>query len=302
MRRACLDGSMKALRLRHLAMILAFLLTSLAVNALTSTSAPPVEPQTISLWPDGSPNNPVGEPRPNLMIYRPFAPTRSDSATIIIVPGGGFNVLSPYEHLLAEYLRSLGYTAVVVNYRLKPHRYPEPFADVLRAVRLVRRNADEWHLPSRHVALLGGSAGGYLAALAATRPDAYRDPQDDLADKVSARPDRLILLYPVISTLASYKHHSLDNWFTDEAQRPAVSPERHVSKDNPPAIIFHAADDTTVLPENSIDFARACWAAGVPAELHIFPRGGHGRVFAYDAEVSPRWRAILQDWLANWRD
>ena len=67
-------------------------------------------------------------------------------------------------------------------------------------------------------------------------------------------------------------------------------------------IIFHAADDTNVIVQNSVDFARACWAVGLDAELHVFPRGGHGRTFAYDVEVSPRWRAILTDWLANWRD
>ena len=81
-----------------------------------------------------------------------------------------------------------------------------------------------------------------------------------------------------------------------------AAPEKHVDRATPPAILFHAADDTNVIPDNSIDFARACWAVGVPAELHVFPHGGHGRTFAYDAEVSPRWREILQQWLATWKD
>lgn len=270
--------------------------------AQTSAALPPVEPQVVPLWPDGSPNNPTEGPRPTLEIYRPFTPARPANGTIVIVPGGGFSLLSPFERLMAEYFRSLGYAAVVVNYRVKPHRYPEPFADVLRAMRLVRRHAAEWQLPVKRLGLLGGSAGGHLAALVATRPDLHRDPQDDLASQVSARPDRVILLYPVISTVAPYRHRSLQNWFADEAQRPDASPERHVNKETPPVILFHAADDTTVTPDNSIDFARACWAAGVPAELHVFPRGGHGRTFAYDAEVSPRWRALLQQWLAAWPD
>ncbi len=266
-------------------------------------SLPPVEPQIVPLWPDGSPNNPADAPRPTLEIYRPFPPARTVDAMIVILPGGGYAILSPYEKLLGEYFRSLGYTAVVVNYRVKLHCYPAAYADALRAIRLVRQHAAEWGLPVKHLALYGGSAGGHLAALVATRPDYYRDPNDDLAGKVSARPDRLILFYPVISSVAPYRHGSFNNLFkaeTPEDLREAVSPERHVTKDNPPVILFHAADDTNVVPDNSIDFARACWAAGVPAELHVFPRGGHGRAFAYDAEVSPRWREILRQWLAGW--
>jgi dipeptidyl aminopeptidase/acylaminoacyl peptidase len=79
--------------------------------------------------------------------------------------------------------------------------------------------------------------------------------------------------------------------------REAVSPERHVSRNNPPAILFHAGDDSNVVPENSIEFARARRRAGVPAELHVFPHGGHGYAFSHDVEVSPRWRALLQQWL-----
>jgi acetyl esterase/lipase len=82
--------------------------------------------------------------------------------------------------------------------------------------------------------------------------------------------------------------------------REAVSPERHVGADTPPAFIFHAADDPLVGVEQSLLFAQACWAVKVPTELHVFPRGGHGRLFAYAADVSPRWRALLQDWLAAW--
>lgn len=266
---------------------------------------PPVEPEVIPLWPDGSPNNPADGPRPTLEIYRPFTPARPVNATIVVLPGGGYGMLSPYEKLLGEYFRSLGYTAVVVNYRVKPNRYPAAYADAQRALRLVRANGARWGLPVERLALYGGSAGGHLAALVTTRPDFYRDPGDDLAGTVSARPDRLILFYPVISSAAPYRHASFKNWFdasTPESLYEAVSPERHVTKDNPPVIIFHAADDKNVIPDNSIDFARACWAAGVPAELHIYPRGGHGRVFAYDAEVSPRWRETLQQWLANWKD
>ncbi len=284
-------------------MLTALLLITPSLMNAQLPELPPVEPQVVPLWPDGSPNNPTNGPRPTLEIYRTFEPARPASATIIILPGGGYRFLSPFEKVMAEYFRGLGYTAVVVNYRVMPNHYPAALADALRAIRLVRAHGEEWHLPVKRLALLGGSAGGHLAALIGTNSEAYRDPQDDLAGKISARPDRLILLYPSISTVASYRHPAMDQWLgpgVTDALRLETSPEKHVDSHTPPVIIFHAADDTIAAPENSIDFAQACRAAGVPVELHIFPHGGHGRVFAYDVDNSPRWRALLQDWLGQW--
>jgi len=138
----------------------------------------------------------------------------------------------------------------------------------------------------------------------ATRPDLHLDPEDDLAGKISALPDRLILAYPVISAVKECAHcRSFTRLLapnpSDEIRRE-LSPELHVSAQTPAVFLFHAADDKVVSVENSIAFARACWAKQVPAELHVFPRGGHGRVFAYAADVSPRWRELLREWLAAW--
>jgi len=289
--------------------ILAGVLIAAGVFSITTPAQParlpPIEPQIVPLWPDGSANNPPDGPRPTLEIYRTFAPARTAGATIVILPGGGYGSISPFDRLMAEYFRTLGYESVVVNYRVKPHRYPAAFADALRAIRLVRHNAAEWRLPVQRLALYGGSAGGHLATLVATRPDYYYDRLDDLAGKISARPDRLILQYPVISASAPCRHGSFNNWFDSAAPdslRDGVSPEKHVTRETPPAILFHAADDTNVIPDNSIDFARACWAASVPAELHIFPRGGHGYTFSFDAEASPRWRELLRQWLTAWSE
>jgi acetyl esterase/lipase len=279
-----------------------FTASALGVPAPAQPSdLPPVEPRIVPLWPDGSPHNPAEGPRPTLEIYRTFTDGRTAGATAVILPGGGYSTLSPFHRLMAEWFRAQGYDAVVVNYRVKPHRYPAPFADALRAMRLVRHRGPEWGLATGKVLLYGGSAGGHLASLVATRPDLHRDPHDDLAGRVPARPDRLILLYPVVSASAAYRHASFNNWFDPAAPdsiHHEVSPEKHVTAANPPTILFHAADDRNVVVSNSVDFARACWSAGVPAELHVYPRGGHGREFSFDPQLSPRWRETLRQWLS----
>lgn len=278
------------------------LLGTCATALAQSAPLPPVEPEVVALWPDGSPHNPAEGPRPTLEIFRPFTAAQVN-ATVVIIPGGGYGMLSPYERITAEYFRALGYPAVVVNYRVKPHRYPAALADATRALRLVRHRAREWRLPGEKLLLYGGSAGGHLAALVATRPDWYRDPHDDLAGKVSIRLDGLVLMYPVISATAPYRHGSFNNWFTADtpaALREEVSAEKHVTSALPPTLIFHAADDTSVTVQNSIDFAQACWKAGVPTELHVYARGGHGRAFSYDPEISPRWRETMRQWLVGW--
>ena len=136
---------------------------SLLLTAATRLGAADmtIEPQVVELWPQGSVNS-AGGARPFLEIFRPFASQQSARATIIVIPGGGFAGLSPHERLSAEFFRSLGYAAVVLNYRVSPHRHPASFADAARAVRLVRSRAVEWGIPGAKVALFGGSAGGHL--------------------------------------------------------------------------------------------------------------------------------------------
>lgn len=264
---------------------------------------PPVEPHRVSLWPDSAPCELLFPNGPYLEIYRPLAPEPSPQATVLICPGGGYAWHSPYECLWAELIRSFGLGAAVLHYRLSPGVYPAPYADATRAIRLLKTRGTEWGVSGAHLALMGGSAGGHLAALAAVRPDWYRDPLDDLANDVSATVERLILAYPVISTVAACRYENLNRVFPSSmsiADLAEYSPELHIDATAPPTFLVHAAGDKVVSVENSLLFARQCWQAGVPAELHVFPDDGHGCTFQYQPDISWRWRTLLQQWLTGW--
>lgn len=96
---------------------------ALIAGAAAAESVSPTATRIVPLWPEGSPNNPAESPRPTMEIFLPFSPEHAIPATIVICPGGGYAGRSPYERLFGEYFRGLGYTAVVVNYRLAPHRH-----------------------------------------------------------------------------------------------------------------------------------------------------------------------------------
>lgn len=265
--------------------IIAFLaLAPIAAFAQTSIHT---QPRNIHLWGSGA---------ASIDIYPAF--TRAAHNTlVVIVPGGGFKSLSPYDRLLAEYFRAEGYPAAVVNYRTLPATYPTAVADVLRAIRLLRANELK-ALGADRILLLGESAGGMLASIAAVEPNLVNDPNDDLASTVSARPDLLLLLCPVITAAEDFRYRDVDLWLGDrKSEREQISPERHVTRDAPPALIFHAADDPIVPYEGSILFAQAYWKVGGDATLHIFPKGAHGFAFFNAPATSRSWREQALLWL-----
>ncbi len=256
--------------------------------------------ETIYLWPDGSYNNPPGGERPRLEVYRPKGlPAEQASLGIIILPGGGYMTQAPHEgEPFARLFATHGMLALVCYYRVAPRRFPAPMADAARAMRLARSLGGRWGVGERAWALMGFSAGGHLAA----QPDLWRDPADDLVERYSARPDRLILAYPVISMVREYHHGSAENLLDprpSEAQRRQMSHELHVTPANPPTFLFHTADDEAVPVSNSVRFAEACWAQGVSAALHVYPSGPHGVGLAEDWPALRGWTGVMLEWLSE---
>ncbi|MEJ7617252.1 MAG: alpha/beta hydrolase [Pyrinomonadaceae bacterium] len=223
---------------------------------------------------------------------------------MIVCPGGGLRHAGGGSRgrQVAEWLNTLGVTAFVLKYRLGPrYRHPAPLADAQRAIRYVRANAKQYSVAPERIGILGFSAGGHLTATAGTHFDAG-DPQAvDPIDRVSSRPDFLVLAYPVISLTADYTHKGSSRNLLGDTPDPQLlenlSNEKQVTTETPPTFLFHTNEDSGVPPENSVAFYLALRKAKVPAELHIYERGRHGVGLAPGDPVLSTWKERLAGWL-----
>ena len=264
------------------------------------------EPQRILLWPDGAPGAKGDKPddKPMLTIFLPDK-SKANGAAVVICPGGGYGHLA-VDHegkQIAEWLNSLGMAGFVLEYRHRGHGYghPAPLQDAQRAIRTVRARAAEWNVNPEKIGIMGFSAGGHLASTAGTHFD-KGDPQAaDTIDRASCRPDFMILCYPVIAFGEPYTHRGSQNNLIG-ADAPAemvksLSNEKQVTPDTPPTFLFHTDEDKTVSPENSIQFYLALRRAKVPAELHIYQKGGHGTGLARQVPGTCNWPKACEEWL-----
>jgi acetyl esterase/lipase len=260
----------------------------------------------VLLWPGGAPDAVGKEPAdvPTITVY-PAPKSARPAPAIVVCPGGGYGGLAAHEaEPIAKWLNTLGITGVVLKYRLGPrYHHPVPLQDAQRAIRTVRAKAGEWNIDPKRVGILGFSAGGHLAATASTQFDSGDANAKDPVGRQSSRPDVSVLVYPVITmtephTHAGSRRNLLGENSTDE-QAEAQSAERNVSKETPPAFLFHTADDQAVPVENAIVYAMALRMYGVPFELHIYEKGRHGVGLAADDPVLRSWPARCADWLAT---
>jgi acetyl esterase/lipase len=276
---------------------------------------PPPAPVVVPIWPEGVPGAIAGAPPeasenglvsnvqvPTLTVHLASAATANGTA-VVVCPGGGYARLAFDKEgtAVARWLNGLGISAFVLKYRLKEYGHPAPLRDVLRAIRLVRSKAAEWHVNPGHIGVAGFSAGGHLASSAATLFDAPEGKTGAALDAVSARPDFAILVYPVITLKPPFAHAgSRENLI---GKTPAAEMVDHMSTDQqitprtPPTFLVHGGTDTAVPVENSILFYSALRRAGVPAELHVFQEGPHG--FGLNPGFGPisDWPARCAEWL-----
>ena len=285
----------------------ALLMVMVGVSSAAAQAARPPAGVPIPLWPGGAPlaQGTADEDVPTLTPYYAANPVPTGTA-VVVCPGGGYTHLA-MDHegkQVADWMNMIGITAFVLKYRLGPkYHHPVELMDAQRAIRYVRSLAPALKLDASRIGIMGFSAGGHLASTTGTfleDPTPANITRDEI-DRGSARPDFMILGYPVITLTEAWVHKGSRKNLLGETPDPALlarlSNDTQVTKNTPPTFLFHTDDDAGVPPENSVTFYLALKKAGVPAELHVYQHGKHGVGLAPDDPVLKTWPARLADWL-----
>ncbi|HEY4248857.1 MAG TPA: alpha/beta hydrolase [Lacunisphaera sp.] len=278
-----------------------------------SVAANTVEPRPISLWAGSPPGETVTFPAeadttkpgddlvagrrvirmgnisdPTITIYQPDT-AKNIGAAVMVCPGGGYYILAmDLEGTeVCAWLNSIGVTAVLLKYRVPvregQHPRAAPLQDAQRALGLVRHRAIELGIDPHRIGVLGFSAGGHLAANLSNNHDARTYPLVDAADRASCRPDFCLLIYPG-DLLAQDKNY-------------ALVPELSVSSAKTPPTFLAMAEDDGARVENALYYYIALKNAKVPAEMHLYPDGGHGYGLRRTAHDVTSWPDRAADWL-----
>lgn len=239
---------------------------------------------------------------PQLLVFLPKQHRKPVSA-VVICPGGGYGILAASHEGtdVAKVFNEWGIAAFVLKYRLPDDssmldKEIGPLQDAQRAIQMVRENAREWGVNPAAIGIMGFSAGGHLASTAGTH---FNKAVIDNPKGTSLRPDFMVLLYPVISFTDSLTHMGSRNNLLGKTPSPEkiklYSNEQQVGPTTPPTFLVHAKDDGAVKVGNSLGFYEALQKNGVPAEIHLYEKGGHG--FGMINKTSDvRW----MDWLKQW--
>jgi acetyl esterase/lipase len=218
--------------------------------------------------------------QPELFVYFPEDATANHMA-VMICPGGGYGILAiEHEgHAIAKWYQDKGYLAAVLKYRLPEEElldepWKVPLTDAIQGIKIIRTHAEEWNIHPDKVGVLGFSAGGHLASSLSVHGDIGDE------ESISSKPDFSILIYPVISLDTTITHQgSRKNLLGEKLGtewEKYYSTETQVNTSTPPAFMVHSWDDKGVPAENSIRYAKALNQLGIPVELHLFEKGGHG--------------------------
>ena len=275
-----------------------------ATQAPAGRGSAPAGPLEILLWESGAPGalGQTDSDKPSITAYP--APRGSSGTAVIVAPGGGYGNLA-IEHegrQEAYWFNAMGVTAFVLKYRLGPrYHHPIELGDAQRAIRTVRSRAAEFNIIPDRIGMMGFSAGGHLTSTAGTHFDAGKPDATDPIDRVSSRPDFMILGYPVVSFDPAIRHNgSLRNLLGDNPDPKLIedlSNELRVTPETPPTFLFHTTNDPGVPVENSVRFYLALRKAKVPVEMHLFENGPHGVGMALGDPVLSVWPTLLMNWM-----
>lgn len=244
-----------------------------------------------------------GITNPTITVYEAPKEKRNGTA-VLICPGGGYWVVAAgHEGAdVAKQFNEYGVTAFVLRYRLPNDAYMEnksfvPLMDAQQALYLIRKNAKQYGINENRIGIMGFSAGGHLASTVGTH---FNDPVRKELSTANLRPDFMILGYPVISFNDSIAHIGSRDALINKNPDPKLvhyfSNEEQVSAKTPPTFLVHASDDDAVKVANSVRFYEALVKNNVPAEIHIYEKGGHG-FGLNNATTTDKWFERCINWM-----
>ena len=278
---------------------------------LFAAKATPPDPPVIKLWDDPAPGEVEGEvgkeglkpgnrdirilqnvSEPRITVYSPEKEKNTGTA-VVVCPGGGYSILAD-EHEgseVCEWLNKIGVTGVLLHYRVPRRKgrpmWEAPLQDVQRALRIVRGRADEWGIDPGKVGVLGFSAGGHLTLMSGTKfnENIYKPNPEE--SKVSVRPDFIIPVYPAYLI----------------EKDGGLNPEIVITDDVPPVFFAHAGDDVHSAEGSARLYAE--WRKRkIPAEIHVYAKGGHGFGMRDRGHPVANWPDRCADWMKSmgWLD
>jgi acetyl esterase/lipase len=279
--------------------------------------------KSYNLWPDGIPglilNDSYTEKEtiseglatryekvtsPALFVFLPPKEIATGTA-VLIFPGGGYAALAfNHEgHAIARWLNENGIAGIILKYRLPSDLIMKdksvgPLQDAQEALRTIRRNASSWNIDPHKIGVIGFSAGGHLASTLSTH---FAENVYEVKDTTSARPDFSLLIYPVITMDATFTHAgSRKNLIGENPSEEAIkrfSNELQITDKTPPAFLVHSGDDKTVPVKNSISYYEGLQKSGIPSELHVFMKGGHGYGMSVNNGTQSAWPDLCLRWM-----
>lgn len=264
------------------------------------SGALPGPPEKLPLWPGEAPIG-GGATAPTSASITVHLPSHPNGAAMVICPGGGYGglVTGAEGHGIAAWLNTQGVAGIVLEYRLPKGNSFVPLADAQRALRTARARAGEWNINPEKIGIIGFSAGGHLASTAGTHFLEGQPAAADPVERVSSRPDFMVLIYPVVTMGAGTHGGSKKNLLGENPAESAIqnfSNEKQVTNRTPPAYLAHALNDTVVPPEHSANFHKAMQAAGIPCKYLELPSGGHG-LNGYKGPMWDAWQTGSLAWL-----
>jgi acetyl esterase/lipase len=281
---------------------------AVALRAQTLPLDPGIGIATIPLYAEGTPGISADDV-PTLTVFAPRGGHGNGSA-VVVAPGGAYlRLASDLEgREVADWFSARGFTAFVLRYRLgAKNPYPIPLDDAQRAIRLVRSLAGKYGLATDQVGMIGFSAGGHLAAAAATLYDRPHPATGDPVDALSARPDFAVLGYPWLDTMEPPAGKEITycglipSIPVGDCKRFATefTPKLHVTARTPSTFIYSTTDDATVPVQASVSFYEAMVKAGAPVEMHLFRAGAHGSGLGGGKAALDLWPTLLEQWLRD---